>query len=200
MTTRTRNLTLLLLGALVAWSAASPALAHTFGAAGAGLGMGLIHPVLGLDHLLAMIAVGLWAAQQGGAATWRLPGTFLGVMVAGALLGVAGAPLPAVEFGIAGSVLLFGILVALSTRLPRGAAMTLVGVFALFHGHAHGAELAQAAAPVLYALGFLVATASLLGGAALVARRALRRASELWLRAGGGAIAAAGAALALGAV
>jgi urease accessory protein len=199
MTTRSRNRTLLLLGALVAWSTASPALAHTFSAAGAGLGAGLVHPLLGLDHLLAMIAVGLWAGQQGGAAAWRVPGILLGVMAAGALLGLSGVPIPAVEFGVAGSVLLFGILVALSARLPRGAAMAVVGVFALFHGHAHGAELAMAAAPAHYGLGFLLATASLLGAAALIARRSLQRASEIWLRAGGAAIAAAGAALLVGA-
>jgi len=199
MTTRTRNRTLLPLAALAAWSTASPALAHTFGAAGAGLGAGLLHPLLGLDHLLAMIAVGLWAGQRGGAVTWRLPGAFLGVMAAGALLALAGAPLPAVELGIAGSVLLFGLLVALAARLPAGAAMALVGVFALFHGHAHGTELPMAAAPALYGLGFLLATASLLAAALLVARGSERWARGIWLRGSGAAIAGAGAVLLLGA-
>ncbi len=201
MTTRPRP-ALLLLATLMISSTASPVLAHTFGAAGAGLNAGLAHPFLGLDHLLAMVAVGLWAAQQGGAATWRVPGVFVAVMAVGALLGLAGAPLAAVEFGIAGSVLLFGVLVALSARLPAGAGMALVGFFALFHGHAHGTELAMTAAPALYGLGFLVATASLLGagvGAGLVARHPARPASDAWLRTGGAVIASAGAALVLGA-
>ena len=201
MTTRPRPV-LLLLATLMVSSTASPVLAHTFGAAGAGLSAGLAHPFLGLDHLLAMVAVGLWAAQRGGAATWRVPGVFVAVMAVGALLGLAGAPLAAVEFGVAGSVLLFGILVALSARLPSGAGLALVGFFALFHGHAHGTELALTAAPALYALGFLVATLSLLGagiGAGLLARHPARPAARAWLRAGGAVIAGAGAALVLGA-
>lgn len=201
MTTRPRP-ALLLLATLMVSSTASPVLAHTFGAAGAGLSAGLAHPFLGPDHLLAMLAVGLWAAQRGGAATWRVPGVFVAVMAVGALLGLAGAPLAAVEFGIAGSVLLFGILVALSARLPSGAGLALVGFFALFHGHAHGTELALTAAPALYALGFLVATLSLLGagiGAGLLARHHARPAARAWLRAGGAVIAGAGAALVLGA-
>ncbi len=201
MTTRPRPV-LLLLATLMVSSTASPVLAHTFGAAGAGLSAGLAHPFLGLDHLLAMVAVGLWAAQRGGAATWRVPGVFVAVMAVGALLGLAGAPLAAVEFGIAGSVLLFGILVALSARLPSGAGLALVGFFALFHGHAHGTELPLTAAPALYGLGFLVATLSLLGagiGAGLLARHPARPAARAWLRAGGAVIAGAGAALVLGA-
>lgn len=201
MTTRPRP-ALLLLATLLVSSTASPVLAHTFGAAGAGLGAGLVHPFLGLDHLLAMVAVGLWAAQQGGAATWRVPGAFVAVMALGGLFGMAGAPLPAVEFGIAGSVLLFGILVALSARLPTGAAMALVGFFALFHGHAHGTELPQTASPALYSLGFVLATISLHGvgvATALIARRSLRQTSGAWMRAGGAVIAGAGAVLVLGA-
>jgi urease accessory protein len=180
----------------LAWN---PVLAHTYGAEGAGLVMGFMHPVMGLDHVLAMVAVGLWAAQRGGADLWRLPAAFIGAMVLGMVLALSGIGLPMVELGIAGSVVLFGILVGLAARIPSAVAIPLVALFALFHGHAHGTELPETATPVLYALGFVAATALLHGigvSAGLLANRFGARASAYALRACGGLVALAGAFLA----
>ncbi len=178
--------------------AAGPAAAHTFGAQGAGFGAGIGHPLGGLDHVLAMVAIGLWAAQRGGADLWRLPLAFMGAMVIGAGLALAGVALPLVEFGIVGSVVLLGLFMALGTRLASGAAYGLVALFALFHGHGHGSELPLAAAPVLYGLGFLVATGALhaMGlGAGLATKRFGPMAMAYGLRAAGALIALAGMGL-----
>jgi urease accessory protein len=140
---------------------ASSAYAHTFGAHGMGMMAGLLHPFLGLDHLLAMTAVGLWAAQLGGQALWRIPLAFVTSMAAGALLGASGLILPGVEAGIAVSVLLLGLFIASAARLPTAAGMALVALFALFHGHAHGLEMPEAANPWGYGLGMLLSTALL---------------------------------------
>lgn len=137
--------------------------AHTFGAQGAGLTAGLAHPFMGLDHLLAMIAVGIWAGQLGGRAVWIVPLTFVSVMAAAAGLGPLAFSLPMVEPAIACSVLVLGLLIAGSVRLPTIAGAGLVGLFAVFHGYAHGLELPQAASPILYALGFVLATSLLHG-------------------------------------
>jgi urease accessory protein len=137
--------------------------AHTFGAQGAGLAAGLAHPFLGLDHLLAMIAVGIWAGQLGGRSVWLVPLTFVSVMSAAAALGSFGFTLPMVEPAIACSVLVLGLLIAGSVRLPVSASVGLVGMFAMFHGYAHGLELPQAASPIVYGIGFVLATASLHG-------------------------------------
>lgn len=137
------------------------AMAHTFGAYGAGFANGFGHPFGGLDHLLAMIAVGLWAAQMGGRALWLLPAAFLAVMATAGTLAAGGLGLPGVEFGVAGSVALLGLLIASNRRLPPWLGAALAGGFAVFHGIAHGAEMPQAAAPLLYGLGFLAATAGL---------------------------------------
>jgi urease accessory protein len=140
-----------------------PALAHAHvGAAPAhGFFHGLQHPLFGLDHLLAMAAVGLWAAQLGGRAVWAVPASFLGVMTLGGLAGMSGWNLPLVETGILLSVLLLGILITFSVRVPVWAGAALVGMFALFHGHAHGAEMPADVSGWLYAAGFLAATAVL---------------------------------------
>ncbi|HLB79047.1 MAG TPA: HupE/UreJ family protein, partial [Dongiaceae bacterium] len=130
-------------------SVSSAALAHTFGAAGAGFTAGLMHPFGGLDHLLAMLAVGLWAAQQRGRAAWALSGAFVVAMAAGAALALAGVALPAVEAGLAASVLVVGLVVAAALRPSPAAAGALAGLFALWHGHAHGGELPMAASPWL---------------------------------------------------
>lgn len=132
--------------------------AHTFGASGAGLTDGLAHPLSGLDHILAMIAVGLWAAQLGGRAVWRVPATFVAVMALGALAGMSGLMVPLVELGVVGSLVVLGSLVASSARMPLGFGAALVGLFAFFHGHAHGTELPQAASALLYGLGFVLST------------------------------------------
>ena len=150
--------------ALCAYAALLPvAEAHTIGAQGAGLAAGLAHPFIGLDHLLALIAVGIWAGQLGGRAVWIVPLTFVSVMAAAAGLGSLGFALPLVEPAIACSVLVLGLLIAGSVQLPTIAGAGLVGLFAVFHGYAHGLELPQAASPVLYGIGFVLATSLLLG-------------------------------------
>lgn len=126
-------------------------------------GAGFVHPFSGLDHLLTMIAVGLWAASLGGRAIWAVPSTFVALMAVGAVFGMAGFALPAIETGIAVSVIVVGLLVAVAARVPVSLAALIVGVFAVFHGQAHGAEMPAMAAPVLYALGFIAATALLHG-------------------------------------
>lgn len=148
----------------------SPALAFAHpGHGDNGLLAGIGHPIGGLDHLLAMLAVGLWAAQQQGAARWALPLTFVGAMLIGGLQGFAGLPLPALESGIAASVLALGLAVALAVRPPLVLAVAATTLFALFHGVAHGLELPAMASPWGYAVGFVVATAVLhAGGYALV--------------------------------
>lgn len=169
--------------------AAPAAFAHTFGAHGADFAEGLAHPFLGLDHLLAMLAVGGWAAQLGGAALWRVPLAFLAAMAGGALLADAFAGAAWLEAGVAASVLALGALVALRLRLPGWAAMLAVGLFASFHGFAHGLEMPQAASPWAYGLGFLTATAGLQGLGLALGRFG-------WAaRVGGVAIAAAGLVL-----
>lgn len=147
--------------ALLAFAVAPAAQAHLLGVHGAGFTAGLAHPFLGIDHLLAMIAVGLWAGQMGGSALWRVPLAFIAMMVLGAALALAGVPLPAVQTGIATSLLVLGLFVGFVVRLPAVASMLLVGAFAIFHGHVHASELPLAAAPVLYGLGFVTATAML---------------------------------------
>ncbi len=122
---------------------------------------GLTHPVLGPDHFLAMVSVGILSAQIGGRAIWTVPATFVVVMGLGGLLGLLGVPLSAVEAGIAFSVLVLGIAIAADRRLPLMLAMLAVGFFAIFHGYAHGAEMPRVAEPMRYAAGFLCGTAAL---------------------------------------
>ena len=133
--------------AIVLVAGAGGAEAHIHGAHGAGLVDGVAHPFGGFDHLLAMVAVGLWAAQIGGRALWRLPAAFVAVMAMGGFAGAAWGSLPMVEIGIAGSVLALGLFIALATRPSLALGVAIVGGFALFHGGAHGSELPQAAAP-----------------------------------------------------
>ncbi len=159
---------------------------------------GVAHPFSGLDHLCAMMAVGLWAAQRGGRALWAIPLSFLSVMVLGAALGMAGVSIPFVEQGIIASVLLLGVLVAASVRLPVVASAILVGLFALFHGHAHGTEMPVTASGFAYGAGFLAAT-TLLHAAGLGLGMTLQRvASSTWVRALGGAVACCGLYLIIG--
>jgi urease accessory protein len=140
---------------------AGSASAHTGNHLAAGFTGGLAHPFLGLDHLLAMIAIGLWAAQQGGRALWAVPAAFVGTMLLGGAVGMSGLPLPHVETGVAASVVLLGLLITTRRRWSVPAGMAIAAVFALFHGYAHGLEMPQAASPALYALGFVLATTSL---------------------------------------
>lgn len=175
------------------------ALAHTFGAHDAGFVHGFTHPVGGWDHLLAMVAVGLWAAQRGGAALWALPAAFVAAMIGGGLFGMAGVALPQVELGIVLSVVVLGGLIALQSRLPMLSSVAVVALFAVFHGYAHGAEMPEAAQPALYGLGFALATALLhaagIGAALSLRRLAEGRAGALALRGVGALVGLSGAAL-----
>ena len=132
--------------------------AHNIGAEGAGFITGLAHPFMGLDHLLAMIAVGIWAAQTGGSAVWRLPLSFIVMMAVAALISANSFSLPVLEPLIAGSVVLLGFIVVFAIRLPINLSMLLVGLFAVFHGYAHGLEIPQASSAILYGSGFVLAT------------------------------------------
>ena len=156
------------LAAVVLATASGAALAHP-GHESASFFTGFTHPLGGLDHLLAMLAVGLYAARQPGATRWMLPAGFVLAMLAGAGLGAIGVALPAVEAGIAASVLVFGLLIALAARLPLTVSLPLVAAFALFHGHAHHAEM-DGASLVTYAAGFALATALLHGAGYAIAR------------------------------
>ena len=171
---------------------AAPALAHVETGQAAGFLAGLAHPVSGLDHVLAMIAVGLWGAQLGAPAIWLLPVTFPIVMALGGFLGLLGVPLPGVEVGIAASAILLGAAVMTERRLPLYAAAALVGFFAVFHGHAHGTELPPGQSGLLYSLGFVVATGCL--HAVGIAIGAVHRwpAGRIALRIAGGGVGLAG--------
>lgn len=178
--------------------AAGPALAHTGIGSVSGFTAGFAHPIGGLDHVLAMVAVGILAAQLGGRAIWLVPAAFVAMMAIGGVFGMVGVPIPFVEQGILGSIVIFGAVIALGRRLPLALAVSLVGVLAIFHGHAHGAEMPASASGLEYGLGFAAATALLhLAGIALGigAQKASLRLAPAALRAGGGAIAAAGLAL-----
>jgi urease accessory protein len=136
---------------------ATSAHAHTGDVAG-GFASGFLHPLRGADHVVAMVAVGLWGAFLGPPAMWLLPVTFPLVMAAGGVLGILGVPIPHVETGIALSAIILGAMVAIAARPALGVAALLVGAFAIFHGHAHGAEVPAAADAVAYSLGFVIAT------------------------------------------
>ena len=179
-----------ILGALALLLTPALALAHP-GHGDNGLIAGISHPLGGIDHLLAMLAVGLWAAQQQGAARWALPCTFVGILLIGGMLGFEGMNLPALESGIAASVLALGLAVALAVRLPLVMAVGATALFALFHGVAHGLELPDMSSPWTYAAGFVAATAVLhAAGYALV--RTLPQAAAPLVRLAGAASAATG--------
>jgi urease accessory protein len=169
--------------------------AHPLPGEAHGFASGFNHPLHGSDHILAMIAVGLWAAQLGGRSRWLVPAAFVTLMAVAGALGMAGFRLPMVETGILISILALGLLIALAVRLPVVAAMTVAGVFAIFHGHAHGVEIPSTASAPAYGLGFVVATAALhaLGiGLGLLAQK---RVTAPILRYAGVAIALAGVGL-----
>jgi urease accessory protein len=137
------------------------ALAHTGVSDTTGFAHGFMHPISGVDHISAMVTVGVFAYQLGERALWLVPGTFVLVMAAGGALGMIGIPVPYVETGIALSVIVLGAIIALGIKAPVAIAMGIVGLFAIFHGHAHGAEMPTDAAGVEYAGGFMLATALL---------------------------------------
>jgi urease accessory protein len=140
---------------------AQTAFAHPQKGEAVGFLTGFRHPISGLDHVLAMVAVGLWGAQLGSPAIWILPVAFPMVMAIGGMLGLMGVPLPGIEYGIALSAMLLGAAVMFEIRPPIGVAAALVGFFAIFHGHAHGTELPPDQNALLYSMGFVVATGCL---------------------------------------
>lgn len=183
--------------ALVAFAPAI-AFAHPGGGVVHGFGSGFAHPFLGWDHLLAMIAVGIWAGQRGGKARWVLPVAFVAAMGVGGALAFSGVALPGVEAGILASVLVLGALIAAAARLPLLGAAAVVAAFALFHGHAHGTEMPQTLSGLGYGAGFSAATA-LLHAAGVTVPASLHRLGGLqrqaWVRLAGVAIGLGGAAL-----
>jgi len=168
------------------------ALAHEETGQAAGFLAGLAHPVSGMDHVLAMVAVGLWGAVLGAPAIWVLPVAFPLVMAAGGFMGLAGMPVPGVEIGIALSAIVLGAMVLLEARPPLWLAAAIVAFFAIFHGHAHGRELPPGTSALLYSLGFVVAT-GLLHAAGILLGVAYRwNTGRHALRAAGGGVALAG--------
>ncbi len=197
MTLATRFATL----AAVLIALAGPAFAHTGHGNVAGFTHGFMHPIDGLDHLLAMVAVGLYAALLGDRALWAVPATFVAVMAIGGALGMAGVGLRYAEIGIALSVIVLGLSIALRLPLPTLIAMALVGLFAVFHGHAHGDEMPQDVSAPAYAAGFMLATALLhCAGIALGLLVGRFGAQGGWriAQAAGGAMALAGVAILAG--
>jgi urease accessory protein len=161
-----------------------------------GLVNGFAHPLTGMDHMLAMIAVGIWAAQRGERALWSVPLTFVSIMTLGAIIGMAGiGRVPFIEQGIAASVLVLGIFIATAARLPLSASISIVGLFALFHGFAHGAEMPATASGLTYAMGFILATVALHLSGIGAGMAAQKFSSQKMVRYAGFAIAACGAIL-----
>jgi urease accessory protein len=176
---------------------AGPALAHTGVGSVSGISAGFGHPIGGLDHVLAMIAVGILAAQLGGRSMWLVPAAFVGMMLVGGMLGVANVAVPFVEQGIIGSVIILGAVIAVGRRMPMAVAMSLVGALAIFHGHAHGAEMPMDASGLEYGIGFAVATTVLhaIGvGLGIGVQKTGEKLAPIAVRISGGAIAAAGLA------
>jgi urease accessory protein len=168
--------------------------AHVPGGGAFGFLAGLRHPVSGLDHVLAMISVGIWGAQLGPPAVWLLPVTFPMMMAVGGFLGLAGISLPGVEIGIALSAILLGLAVAREARPGLAAAAALVALFAIFHGHAHGTELPAGQDGVLYSIGFVVATGCLHAAGIAIGLVHRWKAGRAALRVAGAAVTLAGLA------
>jgi urease accessory protein len=172
------------------------ALAHSAAGSVSGFGAGFLHPISGVDHVLAMLAVGMWGAELGGSAMWTLPVAFPVVMSLGGVAGILGLPMIAIEPGIAASVIVLGAVIAANFRPHPVVATILVGVFAIFHGYAHGAELPHQVSPLDFCVGFVVATGLLhLTGIAIGAVTKLPHGLQL-LRMGGALVAGGGVFLA----
>lgn len=180
-------------------SLAAPAMvsAHAAEATGSGFMAGLMHPIRGLDHVLAMLSIGLWGSQLGAPGIWVLPVAFPMMMAVGGVLGIAGVPLPGTEIGIAFSVIMLGAVIALDFRPSLGVAVAIAAVFALFHGYAHGVELPAHTGAVAYSAGFVLATGLIhLAGIAIGLVIHLPRGLQV-VRTGGAGIAVAGVYLAI---
>jgi urease accessory protein len=190
---------LIALAATVLAVTASAAQAHT-GHPLDSTGAGALHPLTGLDHLLAMLGVGIWAAHIGATAerraTWLVPASFVVVMALGAVVGLSGATLPLAEAGIVGSVVLLGLLIAATPRLPLWAPMAVVALFAFCHGFAHGAEMPASSSALAYGVGFVAATIGLHVAGIAIGLLARRLSGQVGIRVVGGAMALAGIALA----
>lgn len=176
---------------------ASDAFAHAGPAHVHSMAAGFAHPFTGLDHLLAMVAVGLWAGMNGGRALWAWPAAFVTLMLAGGVLGAAHVTLPLVETGILASVVVLGVAVAASLRVPTALGAVLIGAFALLHGYAHGAELPAGASAARYMTGFVLATALLHSIGVMAAVAAGRDTGRVAVRAVGALVLVAGVALAI---
>jgi urease accessory protein len=181
-----------------ALAAAAPALAHIGQGEAGGFASGFTHPLLGLDHVIAMVAVGLWGVFLGAPAIWVLPIVFPLVMALGGAFGVIGLPLPGVETGIALSAIVLGLCVLLALKPPLPVAAAIVGVFAIFHGYAHGAEMPESSSAVTFALGFVIATGLLHLAGILFGGLARWDAGRIAVRTAGGLIALAGGAFLTG--
>ena len=177
--------TVIVLWPLYAW-------AHVGSGEAGGFLTGLQHPVSGLDHVVAMIAVGLWGAQLGNPALWVLPVLFPMMMAGGGMLGLMGIPLPGVEIGIAISAIVLGTMVFAEARLNIQLAMVIVAFFAIFHGHAHGTELPAGQSGLLYSMGFVAATGCLHGVGITIGLIHRWQAGRLALRGAGSLVCAAG--------
>ncbi len=176
----------------------SLAFAHTGVGATHGFAHGFAHPLGGLDHLLAMVTVGIFAWQLGGRAVWAVPATFVALMAVGGALGISGVDVPFVELGIGLSVVVLGSVVAFGLKAPLAAAMAVAGFFAIFHGHAHGSEMPTDASGLAYGLGFMSATAllHLAGiGIGMAIGRFGETHGEKYVRGAGAAVAVAGLAI-----
>lgn len=196
----TRPLAALLAAPILALTA-GVAQAHTGVGDTSGFAHGFMHPIGGLDHILAMVMVGVFAAQLGGRAVWLVPASFVAVMALGGALGFAGVPVPFVELGIGLSVVVLGAVVAFRLHAAVPLAMALVGFFAVFHGYAHGAEMPEDAGGLAYGAGFMLATALLHAagvglGLAVGSRRDVS--SEVIVRSAGAVVAVAGVGLVTG--
>ncbi|MEP6565334.1 MAG: HupE/UreJ family protein [Mesorhizobium sp.] len=185
------------LSAILLLAAVMPAYAHVGVGTTSSFVAGFSHPLSGLDHMTVMIAVGLWAALKGGKAIWAWPAAFVGVMLVGGALGMLHVPVPFVEPGILASVVALGLLVALAVDLPVTAGVAIIGLFALFHGHAHGTEVPENAGGLEYMAGFAVATAAL-HAVGIAAGLGLGMRFRSLSRAAGAACAAVGVGLVFG--
>ena len=179
---------------------ANTAFAHVEGGQAAGFFTGLGHPWSGLDHVLAMVAVGIWGAQLGTPAIWLLPIAFPLMMTMGAMLGLLGIPIPGVEIGIAASAVFLGTMILGEVRPKIAVAMVLVGVFAIFHGHAHGTELPAGQSGLLYSMGFVIGTGCLHAVGIVLGLAYSHRVGQLALRAAGMFIAVMGVVFLWGAI
>ena len=159
---------------MLAILAAGAAHAHTGGGEPAGFARGFAHPFAGVDHLIAMVAVGAWAARRGGRALWLIPAAFIGTMALGAYLATKGVGLPFAESGVLISLLVFGVAIVAAVRIRLWVSVAIAAAFAIFHGHLHGSEMPPHAAALTYGSGFVFATA-LLNGAGMMLVAATRR-------------------------